>query len=170
MPLRDDFRSHYGPWALVAGAAVGLGAEYARQLATHGLNLILVDRDEQPLQATARALSVDTGVTTLPVVADLARADIASVVGAAVDGRELGLLVYNAAIGSAPKRRCNGIWRRCASMSHNAVSTPTFAKLLPGWRSSQALAASRLSKSRPRIAGHNEVVSCFQQESGVSEE
>ena len=103
MPLRDDFRSHYGPWALVAGAAVGLGAEYARQLATHGLNLILVDRDEQPLQATARALSVDTGVTTLPVVADLARADIASVVGAAVDGRELGLLVYNAAIGSVAR-------------------------------------------------------------------
>ena len=100
MPPRASFKGHYGPWALVAGAAVGLGAEYARQVAARGLDLVLVDRDEAPLRDTARAIAAASGVQTLPVVADLARADIGDVLTNAVAGREIGLLVYNAAIGS----------------------------------------------------------------------
>jgi short-subunit dehydrogenase len=100
MPVRADFRAHYGPWALVAGAAVGLGAEYSRQIATKGLDLVLVDRDEGPLRHTAAAIAAASGVQTVPLVADLSRADIGEVLAAAVGGREIGLLVYNAAIGS----------------------------------------------------------------------
>jgi len=99
-PARASFRDHYGPWALVAGAAVGLGAEYARQIAASGLDVVLVDRDEAPLRETARAVADAAGVRTLPVVADLGRADVATVLAAAVAEREIGLLVYNAAIGT----------------------------------------------------------------------
>jgi uncharacterized protein len=100
MPARASFRTHYGPWGLVAGAAVGLGAEYARQLAAQGLDLVLVDRDEAPLRDTAGAIAAATGVQTLAVVADLARADVGTQLVIAVADREIGLLVYNAAIGS----------------------------------------------------------------------
>jgi uncharacterized protein len=99
MATPESFPGRYGPWALIAGAAVGLGAEYARQVAARGLHLVLVDRDDAALRATAREISTATGVQTLPVVADLARADIGTVLTAAVANREIGLLVYNAAIG-----------------------------------------------------------------------
>ena len=43
-----DFKSKYGPWALVAGASEGLGAAFAEILAGKGLNLILiVDRSNR---------------------------------------------------------------------------------------------------------------------------
>lgn len=103
MPLRGDFASCYGPWALIAGAAVGLGAEYARQVAAAGVHLILVDRDDGPLQATAAAIAREYRVDTLPVVADLARPDIADVLQAAAGHREIGLLIYNAAIGTVAR-------------------------------------------------------------------
>ena len=47
----DDFRNKYGPWALVAGASVGLGAAYASELARKGLNLVLVARRPDALQS-----------------------------------------------------------------------------------------------------------------------
>jgi short-subunit dehydrogenase len=95
-----DFRSRYGPRAVVAGAAVGLGAEYARQLAARGLDLLLIDRDAAPLDATAAAIGAAHAVEVATLTADLARADIAAVVQQALGAREIGLLVYNAALGT----------------------------------------------------------------------
>ena len=67
MPDASNFTSRYGPRALVAGAAVGLGAEYARQIANRGLDLVLVDRDEGPLRATADAIRRECGVEVTAV-------------------------------------------------------------------------------------------------------
>jgi short-subunit dehydrogenase len=93
-------RSRYGPCALVAGAAVGLGAEFARQLAARGLDLVLLDRDEASLRATADEIRATHGVGTRAVVLDLARPDLVEALAAATGGVEIGLLVYNAAIGT----------------------------------------------------------------------
>jgi short-subunit dehydrogenase len=43
----------YGPWAVIAGGSEGVGAEFARQLARAGLNLVLLARKAGPLEIIA---------------------------------------------------------------------------------------------------------------------
>jgi uncharacterized protein len=82
---------------VVTGAAVGMGAAFARDLAGRGVDLLLVDRDEQALEACALELQAG-GVNASTVVVDLAERDAADQVVEAA-GSDLGLLVSNAAIG-----------------------------------------------------------------------
>jgi len=94
------FRSTYGPCALVAGAAVGLGAEYSRQIAAYGLNLLLLDRDGAALDATAAEIRSDYGVQVRSLTVDLARPDLVDAIRPALADQEIGLFVYNAALGT----------------------------------------------------------------------
>ncbi len=98
MPTATPFRSQYGPRALVAGAAVGLGAEYACQIAAQGLDLVLLDRDGEALRATADAIHSRYAVQTVPVTVELARTDLVDVLRAQGADAGIGLLVYNAAV------------------------------------------------------------------------
>jgi short-subunit dehydrogenase len=99
----SEFRRRYGPCALVAGAAMGLGAEYARQIAARGVDLLLLDRDAEALGATARRLGAASGVRVETVTADLACADLVDTLQPSLAGREVGLLIYNAAVGSVSR-------------------------------------------------------------------
>ena len=100
MPARTtqpDLRSRYGPWALVTGASSGIGAEFARQLARRGLDVALLARREGRLRALAEELTGACGVRALVVPMDLRRDDLEQAVTDALGGREVGLLVNNAA-------------------------------------------------------------------------
>ena len=89
-----DLADRYGPWALIAGASEGTGAEFARQLADEGVNLILVARREGPLDALAAELSGKVKVVTATV--DLARKDAVTRLAEIAAPFEVGLLVFNA--------------------------------------------------------------------------
>jgi uncharacterized protein len=74
-----------------------MGAAFARDLAARGLDLLLVDRDEQALEACALELQAG-GANVDTLVVDLAaRGSADEVIGTA--GDDVGLLVSNAAIG-----------------------------------------------------------------------
>jgi short-subunit dehydrogenase len=97
MSKADDFRSKYGPWALVTGAARGLGTEFSRQIAAMGLNLVLVDLIADELTEVAEEIRENTGREVRTVVADLAQPGFMEVVKEETEGKEMGLLVSNAA-------------------------------------------------------------------------
>lgn len=92
-----DFRASYGPWAVVAGGSLGMGAEYSRQLAAKGLNVVLVAEDAESLDALAPRLSAERRIETRAVLADLATPEGLAAVESCTEALDVGLLVYNAA-------------------------------------------------------------------------
>jgi len=88
--------TRYGPWAIVAGASEGLGAAYARHLASHGFNLILIARRESELNALAGELRTLKQIETIVKVLDLSNTD--QLINFIKDHpSDIGLAIYNAA-------------------------------------------------------------------------
>jgi short-subunit dehydrogenase len=93
----SDFRARYGPWGVVAGASTGLGAEFARQLAERGLNVLLLARRKDVTEQLAAELSATYKIEARAAAVDLGAPDLLAQLRAAVAGLEVGLVVYNAA-------------------------------------------------------------------------
>lgn len=88
-----------GPWAIVTGASSGLGDAFARQLAERGMNLVLVARRRDRLEALAEELRKGRGVQVEVFAVDLGQPGAAVRLHEAVAGRPVALLVNNAGYG-----------------------------------------------------------------------
>lgn len=86
----------YGPWAMVTGAAMGLGRAYAEVLAARGSSLWLVDVAEPELMAAAASLSRHAEVRAS--VIDLGEPDAAATLEEGIASVDLGLVVHCAAV------------------------------------------------------------------------
>ena len=93
-----EFLHRYGPWAIVAGASQGIGGAFARALAARGLNLVLVARRAQPLVALADELEKKHGVSVQTLSLDLGQPNSITELLSVTGDREIGLLVWNAAL------------------------------------------------------------------------
>ena len=87
--------------ALVTGASAGIGAAFARVLASHGYDVALTARRAERLEALADELRLRYGVQTLTVAADLARPEAAGQIldHLAAHGRMVDALINNAGYG-----------------------------------------------------------------------
>jgi short-subunit dehydrogenase len=99
----EQMRAKYGPWAIIAGASEGTGAEYARQLAAFGIHCLLVARRTGPLERIARELQDTHHVQTRVLSVDLSSPDAAQRIKAAAADIEVGLYVSNAGADSTGK-------------------------------------------------------------------
>ena len=91
-------KDKYGEWAIIAGASEGIGAAFASYLAAQGVNLVLVARRKEPLEAFASSLINQYKIQVQCICCDLAESAAALQLQEAVTGKEIGLLVYNAAL------------------------------------------------------------------------
>jgi len=100
-PKARAFRERYGPTALVTGAAQGIGRAFADSVAARGLNVLLVDVQEEAVREAAQQVAEEFDVATWAAPVDLARRDFLSGVSAIVTRAEIevGLVICNAAIG-----------------------------------------------------------------------
>jgi short-subunit dehydrogenase len=99
-PRDQSFARAYGPWALIAGASDGVGAEFGRQLAAKGISCVLVARRAAPLDALGAELRERHGVETRTVALDLSLANAGESLERATADLHVGLLAYVA--GSDP--------------------------------------------------------------------
>jgi short-subunit dehydrogenase len=84
--------------ALVTGATAGIGAQFARHLASEGYDLVLVARDQERLARAATALRAENKITVEVLPADLATDDGITAVEQRV-ARGVDLVVNNAGFG-----------------------------------------------------------------------
>ncbi len=90
-----DFAEQYGPWAVVTGAAMGVGLAFVEELHDRGLGVVMVDRDPV-VDEVAAGLAGETRT----VITDITDPTWIEGVAAATADLEIGLGVANAGISS----------------------------------------------------------------------
>jgi short-subunit dehydrogenase len=88
--------------AVVTGASSGIGAEFARQLAARGVDLVLVARSKDKLEELASTLRTRNGVTVRPIALDLSLPDSSETLARMLDeqGVAVDILINNAGFAS----------------------------------------------------------------------
>ena len=91
------FQHKYGPWAIVAGAAVGLGEAYSIALAKRGINIVMIDNQVEIMHKLAVKIRRTYGIQIMELPFDLAENDVVERIMNSVNIKECRLLIYNAA-------------------------------------------------------------------------
>ena len=86
----------FGPWALITGASSGIGAEFARQLAANGLDLVLAARRMPLLEQAGAKLATQYGIKYRTIQVDLADPGYLATITSATDDLDIGLVISNA--------------------------------------------------------------------------
>ena len=94
----SEFKSKYGPWAIVTGANAGIGKSIATDLAARGINIIAVARRQPLLDELQTELSEDYGVQVRTISTDLADPESISKIELLTSDLEIGLVVPNAGV------------------------------------------------------------------------
>ena len=101
MNQEDTGKAEQKQWALVTGASAGIGAEFCRQLAREGYQLVLVARREDKLQKIADELRKSHATQSIIICADLSKKDACELIVKRLDqeGINIEYLVNNAGYG-----------------------------------------------------------------------
>ncbi|XP_045149661.1 inactive hydroxysteroid dehydrogenase-like protein 1 isoform X1 [Echinops telfairi] len=103
---RADLVKQYGRWAVVSGAAGGIGKAYAEELASRGLSIVLISRDLETLQAVAKGIEDAYAVETAVIAADFRSGrEIYAPIREALRDKDVGILVNNVSV-SYPSPQC----------------------------------------------------------------
>lgn len=90
------FLERYGPWAIIAGATQGIGEQFSHQLAAKGMNILMIARGQEGLDTVSKAVRQQHGVEVDTLALDLSDSALTEKLATFTQGKEVGLLVYNA--------------------------------------------------------------------------
>lgn len=93
--------NRYGSYAMVTGASEGIGRSFAEELARAGMNVVLVARREDRLNALAKELEARHRILCPVVNADLSSGEQVEGLLQLTDQLDIGLVVCNAGFGTA---------------------------------------------------------------------
>ncbi|CAN0896343.1 Very-long-chain 3-oxoacyl-CoA reductase 1 [Linum grandiflorum] len=91
----------YGQWAVITGPTEGIGKAMAFELASKGLNLVLVGRSPSKLRTTGDEITSRFGTETKTIVVDFAVMrgyQISEAVAKGIEGLDVGILFNNAGV------------------------------------------------------------------------
>lgn len=117
-----DFSDRYGPWAVVTGAAQGVGRAFSEALLARGCRVVLLDR-----QASVVEVAESLPGPTRAVVADLAEPSWQGALDEATEGLEIGLAVANAAVSFVGPFLAQPPGSRQATVAVNCLATVELA-------------------------------------------
>ena len=146
--------------ALVTGASAGIGAAFARILASHGYDVALTARRADRLEKLAEELSLRFGVEALSIAADLAEPEAPGQIldHLTAHGRTVDCLVNNAGYG-LPGAYAETRWADQAAVIQVMVTAPAELahRVLPGMRHrhyGRIVNVASLAGLAPGAAGH----------------
>lgn len=101
MPFKENFMEWEEPGAaLITGASSGIGAEFARQLASQGFDLILIARRQDKLESLSKQLQEEFSVLAEVFIGDLSNMDDNNkIVSKIKETNQLDVLINNAGYG-----------------------------------------------------------------------
>jgi short-subunit dehydrogenase len=80
---------------VLVGGSEGIGEHLARKLGAAGINIVLVARKAEPLEATSQKVREESGVEVRTLQLDIARPDMLDRIREVTDGLEVGFLAHN---------------------------------------------------------------------------
>lgn len=95
-----NFREKYGQWGIVLGATEGIGKANAYELARRGMDVILVGRRKEALEALAKDINNETGREIRVLQQDLSEYDAAEKIIDYTKDLDMGLINYVACLHS----------------------------------------------------------------------
>ncbi len=123
MENKKVFLEKYGEWALITGGSSGIGKALAFEIASKGLNLILVARGQQGLELTSFEIKKKYRVSVTTIQADLSTKEGINKVIKETELLEVGFLVLSAGIENNGLFTKNSIEKELQVIQLNVVST-----------------------------------------------
>ncbi len=92
-----SLKTQFGEWAIIAGATEGIGEQFSLQLAERGLNILLIARKQEGLDAVSTKIKERfPQIKTACLSLDLSDTNLAEKLNQFADGKEIGIVVCNA--------------------------------------------------------------------------
>ena len=150
------------PLAVITGASAGLGAEFARQLAARGYDLMLVARRTDRLEQLAAELAAAHGIRTEAVTADLTvKEDLDRIAARLRESGALALLVNNAGFGlKGAFHVSDPVGQRAMYLLHVVATATLTQSALPGMIQRRAGGIINVSSVASFIVGPGNVSYC----------